>query len=121
MKSHLPILATLLLLLASVCPAAAGREPYEFAGIITKLNARYITIKSPRTTEVFDIQTAGICGWPSRKRIPEVFKIGDRVIVYHFYETTAQGLISVLNVFFADERKVRAFQQSHRSSANPSR
>lgn len=111
MKSIIRILAIALSLLVGSGLCSASAAPEGFEGVITSISAKQVTVKNQDGAKVFKIDKAGVCGWPTRKKIPDVFKMGDNVIVYCFSSPTSKSPTPALNVFFADEEKVRAFQK----------
>lgn len=68
-----------MLLVFQICGLATARPaPEGFEGVITQLNSNFVTIKNQQGPKVFNIQQAGICGWPTKKKITDVFKITTR-------------------------------------------
>lgn len=110
-----------LALLVISCAANASPQPEGFEGKVSAITAKLITIQNPQGTRVFQIDKAGVCGWPSKKRCIDVFKVGDKVIAYYFGNPAAKRTESALNIFYADEEKVRAFQQGESASKNPAK
>lgn len=109
----------LISLLFPTLPASASPIPEEYSGVVTKVDARTMTVRGDPGLEIFNIAKAGVCGWPTCKRVSEVFKVGEKVIIYHFCGIDAEPPIKALNVFFSDEAKVKAFQKQEGSSCRP--
>ena len=103
------------LLLGTAKLAEASRMPEVFAGTITQMSKKLMTIKGPEGTRQFDISKAGVCGWPTKKTCTEVFKVGDKVEASYFGDPASKKLVQALNIFYADEEKTRAFQEAEKN------
>lgn len=97
----------------------AAPMPEGYPGVVTKVDARSMTVRGDMGSKVFDIRKAGVCGWPTRKKVPEVFKVGEKVEVYHFSDIQSKAPIPALNVFFSDQAKVEAFQKQESAKSGP--
>ncbi len=62
-----------LLLLGAVNLVQASRMPEVFAGTITQMSKKLMTLEGPEGTRQFDISKAGVRGWPTKKTCTEVF------------------------------------------------
>lgn len=111
MKIDFRIIAAALLFFVFNQVSVATRVPEGFEGVISKIDSERITIKNEQAARVFNIEQAGICGWPTKKKIADVFKVGDKVIAYYFDLATNRP-VPALNIFYSDEAKVRAFQEA---------
>jgi hypothetical protein len=78
------------LLLGTVKLAQATRIPEVFAGTITQMSKKLMTIKGPEGSRHFDISKAGVCGWPTKKTCSEVFKVGDKVEASYFGDSSSK-------------------------------
>jgi hypothetical protein len=103
------------LLLGTVKLAQATRIPEVFAGTITQMSKKLMTIKGPVGSRQFDISKAGVCGWPTKKTCSEVFKVGDKVETSYFGDPASKKLVQALNIFYADEEKTHAFQEAEKN------
>ncbi len=78
--------------------ATAAPEPEAYEGTAAAITAKLITISGPLGAKVFEIDKAGVCGWPSKKRCADVFKVGDKVIAYYFGDPASKRAQPALNI-----------------------
>ncbi|MES2924510.1 MAG: hypothetical protein V4819_23360 [Verrucomicrobiota bacterium] len=108
---HSKILLVLLLIIPGL--ASASPQPEGYAGKIIRLDSKSVMVTGELGQKVFDIRKAGVCGWPTPKKVTDVFKTGDEVIIYHFGNNELKSPGAALNVFYADEVKTAAFQKQN--------
>jgi len=111
-QSCLSVLGRFLILIMLATASLAAPVPEECKGVVETLTPEIITLKTDDGLKRFSLRTAGVCGWPTKKKVHEVFRRGDLVAVYHFGDPESNDVQDALNVFFQDEKKNEEFQKS---------